>query len=82
MPGRALPITTTAQMLHDLTASRQEVFARFDPRAGAVLDTPQEEAREQQDRDHVSHASAGFPPSPTWPRVRSQAQPVKEWVPV
>ena len=39
MPGPALPITTTAQMLHDLTASRQELFARFDPQAGAVLDT-------------------------------------------
>jgi DNA-binding CsgD family transcriptional regulator/putative methionine-R-sulfoxide reductase with GAF domain len=39
MPGRDLPITTTAQMLHDLTAPRQEVFATFDPQAGAVLDT-------------------------------------------
>src|SRR5919206_2322200 len=36
MPGRGLPITTTAQMLHDLTVPRQEVFA--DPHAGAVLD--------------------------------------------
>src|SRR5919202_6079557 len=36
MSGRGLPITTTAQMLHDLTAPRQEVFAVA--HAGAVLD--------------------------------------------
>ena len=37
MHGPALPITTTAQMLHDLTAPRQEVPAHAD--SDVVLDT-------------------------------------------
>jgi DNA-binding CsgD family transcriptional regulator/putative methionine-R-sulfoxide reductase with GAF domain len=40
MLGRGLPITSTAQMLHDLTAPRQEVFApsAADRHMAAVLD--------------------------------------------